>query len=439
MKKLLKKGADPNWYDSNGRTPLSLVAQRGNKIVVRIIDKKYQNRTLDNLEYGICPQLPIRAVFKGNRLAMDFLKQKRKLPSMEILSYSTVNNREVMEILIENEAPVDLPDKDGRTPLSYAVEEAHEYTMKSLLDHGANPNSQDNAGRTPLSWAVACESTGVLMLSAISQVSNETLNTPDETGRTALSWAAVVGNFEAVLEKGADLNLADNSGRTPVSWAVGSGNLEVVKLFLNRKVSLFCEDWNGRTLLSYAAESGEEEIFKIMPSLQENPDAKDTNGRTPLSWLGGSGDKSSVKYRLRYGVEDFRPDFGGVGNENVVEMLLDKGVDMNSRDNNDRTPLSWAAGGGYTRVVEILLKRGAEVDSRDNTGRTPISFAVEAGHNDTVTLLLDVTDINVKDGSVRSLLELTVPTRQSQIMAQLIPLLWKEGENINNTDAYVST
>jgi ankyrin repeat protein len=317
--------------------------------------------------------------------------------------------------------------------------------MKSLLDHGANPNSQDNAGRTPLSWAVACESTGVLMLSAISQVSNETLNTPDETGRTALSWAAGVGNFEAVrilLEKGADLNLADNSGRTPVSWAVGSGNLEVVKLFLNRKVSLFCEDWSGRTLLSYAAESGEEEIFKIMLSLQENPDAKDRNGRTPLSWLGGSGDKSSVKYRLRRRVAEgelvFNADFGGVGNENVVEMLLDKGVDMNSRDNNDRTPLSWAAGGGYTRVVEILLKRGAEVDSRDNTGRTPISFAVEGGHNDTVTLLLDVTDINVKNGSVRSLLELTVPTRQSQIMAQLIPLLWKEGENIN-TDAYVSS
>lgn len=49
---------------------------------------------------------------------------------------------------------VDLADKAGRTPLSWAAEIGREAVVRLLLGTGqVDVNSADTAGRTPLSWA----------------------------------------------------------------------------------------------------------------------------------------------------------------------------------------------------------------------------------------------------------------------------------------------
>jgi len=65
----------------------------------------------------------------------------------------------------------------------------------------------------------------------------------------------------------------------------------------------------------------------------------------------------------------------GNGNEAVVKLLLTKdGVDPDSKDNTDRTPLWWAARSGREAVVKLLLaKDGVDPDSKDKYGRTPLS------------------------------------------------------------------
>ncbi|MFP3959317.1 MAG: ankyrin repeat domain-containing protein [Spirochaetaceae bacterium] len=52
-----------------------------------------------------------------------------------------------------------------------------------------------------------------------------------------------------------------------------------------------------------------------------------------------------------------------------------------------RTPLHWAARRGHEQVVELLLERGANVDAQDALGRTPLHVAV--GHPAVVRLLLE--------------------------------------------------
>ena len=55
-------------------------------------------------------------------------------------------------------------------------------------------------------------------------------------------------------------------------------------------------------------------------------------------------------------------------------------VDADSKDNNGRTPLSWAAGNRYKAAARLLAERqDVDADSKDNNGRTPLSWAAERG------------------------------------------------------------
>jgi hypothetical protein len=74
----------------------------------------------------------------------------------------------------------------------------------------------------------------------------------------------------------------------------------------------------------------------------------------------------------------------------VVKLLLEKGAELESKDNDGRTPLSWAAKNGHKAVVKLLLEKGAELESKDRVdGRTPLSWAAENGHSAVVKLLLE--------------------------------------------------
>jgi ankyrin repeat protein len=74
----------------------------------------------------------------------------------------------------------------------------------------------------------------------------------------------------------------------------------------------------------------------------------------------------------------------------IVELLLEKGADTESKDNNyGLTPLARAAWNGYEAVVRLLLKHGAMVDAKDNRqGLTPLSWAALKQHKGVVELLL---------------------------------------------------
>jgi Ankyrin repeats (3 copies) len=82
----------------------------------------------------------------------------------------------------------------------------------------------------------------------------------------------------------------------------------------------------------------------------------------------------------------------------VVKQLLDKDAELETKDSDGRTPLSYAAESRHEAVVTLLLDRGAELETKGKYSKTPLSYATWGKHEAIVRLLLnqgaDVTTAN---------------------------------------------
>jgi ankyrin repeat protein len=77
------------------------------------------------------------------------------------------------------------------------------------------------------------------------------------------------------------------------------------------------------------------------------------------------------------------------GNLARLQKLLDNGVGLDNKDEDERTPLHWAAGSGALEVVEFLVeKASARLNVQDDAGWTPLMSAASAGHSEIVSFLL---------------------------------------------------
>jgi ankyrin repeat protein len=66
-----------------------------------------------------------------------------------------------------------------------------------------------------------------------------------------------------------------------------------------------------------------------------------------------------------------------------------KGAKLETRSDNGRTALSYAAENGHESVVKLLLEKGAELETRFDNGRTALSYAAWNGHEAVANLLLE--------------------------------------------------
>ncbi|KAH7116583.1 hypothetical protein B0J13DRAFT_459072, partial [Dactylonectria estremocensis] len=72
----------------------------------------------------------------------------------------------------------------------------------------------------------------------------------------------------------------------------------------------------------------------------------------------------------------------------ILQRVKQSNVDIDSKDEWGRTPLSWAAGNGHEAIVRLLLDSDrVEIDSKDEWGRTPLWWAAALEHDAIVKLL----------------------------------------------------
>jgi ankyrin repeat protein len=76
------------------------------------------------------------------------------------------------------------------------------------------------------------------------------------------------------------------------------------------------------------------------------------------------------------------------GNEKLALILICKGANIHTRDRNGYTALHWTAYNGFDKVVDLLIREGAEVNARSEFGWTPLMQAATRGHMVVVMRLL---------------------------------------------------
>lgn len=71
-----------------------------------------------------------------------------------------------------------------------------------------------------------------------------------------------------------------------------------------------------------------------------------------------------------------------------VKHLLSVGADVNAKNEDGVSALSYAADRGHMDIVKILLANNADVNSRSNIGSTPLINAAYMGHTEIVEMLI---------------------------------------------------
>jgi ankyrin repeat protein len=204
----------------------------------------------------------------------------KKMTGLHLAAYFGI--KEPVIIFLEAGAVAHISDSYRRTPLSLAVENAHEVVIKLLLERGAKVDTQEISGWTPLSWAIENRNEAVVQLLL---EKGAKVDTKDHFGRTPLSQAAENGH-EAIVK----LLLGKGDEVDTLLWAVRNGRKAIVKLLLEKGAEVDTKDSYGDTLLGQAAKNGHEAVVRLL--LEKGAKVN------TLLWAEGNGLDSVVKLLL---------------------------------------------------------------------------------------------------------------------------------------------
>ena len=206
-------------------------------------------------------------------------------------------------------------------------------------------------------------------------------------GMTPLHYAAIRGQKEIVellIAKGADVNaIVDSLSETSLDWAIMRNHTETAEL-----------------LRKHGGKTGKE--LKGGEPVAEAATSEPSTAKTPnisIYKAAAEGNIEAVKQHIAAGtgrnIESIARGLSALhsaafgGQKEVVELLIEKGADVNAKNDVGWTPLHNAAFSRYTRkrrftvkgykeIAELLISAGADVNAKDKNGKTPLDVAINA-------------------------------------------------------------
>jgi len=213
-------------------------------------------------------------------------------------------------------------------------------------------------------------------------------------------------------------------------------NLETFAEFMEREDRQH-EEWQKAykkdrdAFLASAGVLGSTEIFKKQLDEEKNREnAENEAGETVLMFAARSGVERNIQLLIERGAEvnaiarngwtalHFAAD---AGHHLVADLLIGAGARVDTKLSSVETPLMLAAKGGHINVLRVLLQAGAAVNLALANGWTSIHFCARYGNVEVLPLLLQAgADVEAKTTSGWTPLHVAVAAGKTEIVKSLL-------------------
>ncbi|XP_062578122.1 ankyrin repeat domain-containing protein 50-like [Saccostrea cucullata] len=353
-----------------GANSLSVACSNGHHDAVEyLIDKADVNRV-----EGISDPPMHSAASSGHLNIVEFLVKHgadvNLLTSVGNPLYCATKNSHlhVIEYLVKHGANINQGycGDTNTSPLCCASSKGYLKIVKELVRLGADVNLNDKDGRSPLFYAVCGGHLEIVkyLISSIQVYSDPPLHSA------------------ASSEQCADVNhgLCDDINTSPLCCASSKGYLEIVKALVKRCADVNICNLNGDSPLCYASRYGHLEIVKFL--LQNNADfnigvsclsaACDSRHLDVVEYLGKMMDVNKV-YDIRDRALHHAAGQGHI-DIYIVKYVVEAGVNVNLLSFYGYSPLCCAVENGHLTNVEYLVEHGAHIEKA-------VQIAIEGDQN----------------------------------------------------------
>lgn len=284
---------------------------------------------------------------------------------------------------------VNKPTHDGRNYLMWAAYKGNVELMEYLIEKGANMDIVGDHGYTVMTFAAVggIKNTAVydLMLEKGKKVDDAT-----RSGATALHLLVSQLENPELLDyfqgKGLDIHATDKAGNNLFSYAASRGNMDMMNTLIGLGLDYKSLNDEGGNAMMFASEgyrggSNGLPVYTYLDSLGIEADVVTYEGRTPL-------------HNLAWGAK----------NDEVMNFFLDKCVNVNQIDKEGNTAFINAMRGNKLANAEKLAPLTKDINHRNKDGYSALTYAIIRNSPKAVDFLLaGGADFTIKDAKGRNL------------------------------------
>lgn len=373
---LLKKGAKVNVRDNH--TVPAIMWAKGYPDVVKVLVTESKGLDIDM----VYPH-------DGD----DTLWQSSKLEYLD-----------TVKLLVEHGAKIGFTTPDGASILTTTFELKKRDVLDYLIAKGADINHTSKDGSTPLMRAIG--ETGGKNSKTYYNFIDYFLSTYKpkldyQVVEAALHVAASVGNLDVInllLDRGATLELKSLSGGgTALHYAVTHRKPEAVRLLIKRKANIEARNGTGDTPLILAAYNSDPAMVQLLVDSGAAVNVRSLGNVMVTPLAHGATDPNTFNKKNNLAIFnillsakadiDFKSGDGttalmaaarqsntGLGYE-LAAFFIGKGANLDLKNNKGETALMLSAGVGNEKLVQLLMDKGADAKIKNGAGETVMSYA----------------------------------------------------------------